>query len=50
MRLTLLARRPGTLWIGPDPTILTARTMYEVTGIEDAARRVVARMQLVEWG
>ena len=94
MKLTLLSRKPGALWIGPDLTILTARTMYEVgatwgwdehdpfvwlprlartryeigavyvaswlgftlsfaridvTGIEDAARRVMARMRLVEW-
>ena len=30
MRLTLLSRSPGSLWIGPELTILTARALYEV--------------------
>lgn len=30
MKLTLLSRRPGALWIGPDLAILTARTMYQI--------------------
>ena len=33
MRLTLLARRPGTLWIGPDLFLLFPRTMYEVGAV-----------------
>ena len=94
MRLTLLACRPGTLWIGPDVVLLFACTMYEVgavwgwdrhdpfvwlprlactryeigavyvaswlgftlsftridvTGIEEQARRVLAKNKLVEW-
>ena len=94
MKLTLFLRCPGTLWIGPDLAILTARTMYQigatwgwdqydpfswlprlartpyeigtvyaaswlgftlsfaridVTGREEAARRVMDRTRLVEW-